>query len=73
MHSAHFLLEQEASFVHSRLGFINTGGSMENKTVIRVENANSSSKNLQLIKSQDDGWYSTFHILLSGISKKKIK
>lgn len=55
MHSAHFLLEQEASFVHSRLGFINTGGSMENKTVIRVENANSSSKNLQLIKSQDDG------------------
>lgn len=39
-------LNKKQAFVHSRLGFINTGGSMENKTVIRAENTNSPSKNL---------------------------
>lgn len=68
-------LNKKQAFVHSRLGFINTGGSMENKTVIRAENANSSSKNL-LTHHVPGQWlilYSSFFAEWKVKINKKIK
>lgn len=67
-------LNKKQAFVHSRLGFINTGGSMENKTGIRAENTNSSSKNL-LTHHVPGQWlilYSSFFAEWS-LKKKKFK
>lgn len=65
-------LNKKQAFVHSRLGFVNTGRSVENKTVIRAENTNSSSKNL-LTHHVPGQWLILYSSFFAEWSLKKIK